>query len=168
MSIKDRRGIISETHDDHNNQAADEMHMGILEGNVERTVNNRPDITSIGIYDNGHATREDLMEEDESTSNEVKRNERLIRMSVDIGFEDDIYAVIDTGATHSCISPPLYVKLREGKLILGELPVRKVTLVVAVGKRIENVNKRVVFEMKWNGDSYNVHALGCSHLWLLG
>lgn len=67
--------------------------------------------------------------------------------------------MIDTGATYSCISDNFYERLQEEKLIKGELPVQKVTLIVAVGRRVINVNKQVLVEMKWNNHIYQVCAL---------
>lgn len=65
-------------------------------------------------------------------------------------------AIIDSGATYSCVNSELYDKLLEEGAIKGELPVQNVKLVVAVGKRRIEVRKQVVVEITWSTKRYIV------------
>lgn len=169
---EERIGKISKRKDTNNHQEEIEMNIGIIEGKIEiprctgeEVVPKGKEILQVngegstGMENHGHVTREDLFDEEENISKGVNRDEMLIRMPVSIGLEEDVDVVIDTGATHSCISHQCYIKLREGNLIQGELPVTKVTLIIAVGKKVIDVKTQVVLYMKWNGNWYTIHAL---------
>lgn len=46
----------------------------------------------------------------------------LIGIETTIGEQVELKAVIDSGATHSCINDEMYTKLLRMKKIIGELP----------------------------------------------
>lgn len=102
------------------------------------------------------ATREDLWEEEmEELPNAEIVLDPLITVDVTIGGEV-MKAVIDTGATYSCISQELYENLREMRMIKGELPMCKVQLITAVGRKRIKVDKQVYIEIILNAIGSNV------------
>lgn len=81
-----------------------------------------------------HATREDLVdEEDENLEEREPMRNSLLWIDVTIGEELEVKAVVDTGATHSCIIKEMYNTLLERKYIMGELPVVKLKLTFVTG-----------------------------------
>lgn len=76
-----------------------------------------------------------------------------------IGENGKISAVVDTGATYSCISSNFYDKLAEEREIKGELPVQQIKLMMAVGNKKIEIKKQVILEMTWDDLSYNVLML---------
>lgn len=106
-----------------------------------------------------HATREDLIGGGSDKIQETGiKSEPLIWINVEVGENLNIYEVIDSGATHSCIDQELYDKLLELNRIKGELPVSKVNLIIAAGRRKIRVNKQVMFEISLLYQKYNVLA----------
>lgn len=147
MSAEGLASISTEVSDPSKGKKKEEAKLVIIEGRIEKAEDERrakiqddDDLKQGKVgnenytYNNGHATVEDLLEEEDDIRNTIKGDEMLLRMAVNMGLSEDIFVVIDTGATYSCISHQFYVKLREEKLIKGELPVQKVTLIVAVGR----------------------------------
>lgn len=66
----------------------------------------------------GHATWEDLAEEEDGEVNEDQINrDPLLWIKVKIGGKCEADAVIDSGATHSCIDGDLYKNLKELKCV---------------------------------------------------
>lgn len=108
----------------------------------------------------GHATWEDLVENEDGRSEEIELSRNpLIWIEVIIGGILEVKAVIDSGATHSCINIEMYKPLLEMKRIMGELPVSKLKLIGAVGKRTTDVRRQIMMEMVWSSQRYTVVAL---------
>lgn len=64
----------------------------------------------------GHATLEDLREENEEEGDDTKtKGGPLLWIHVRIGEKLRAEAVVDTGATYSCINSEFYDKLSEWK-----------------------------------------------------
>lgn len=102
------------------------------------------------------ATREDLWEEDvEELPNDKLLVDPLIMVEVNIGGEIT-KAVIDTGATYSCISLEMYEKLRETGRLKGELPLCKVQLTTAIGRKKFKVDKQIWVEIMFGARGSNV------------
>lgn len=71
-----------------------------------------------------HAEKEDLLWEEQGENALVDRKEELlITVEMSIGIDIKVQAVIDTGATHSCVDYELYVQLLERNEVKAELPV---------------------------------------------
>lgn len=112
--------------------------------------------------ESGHATIEYLIEEEEGgeDGNRFRMNGGpLIWINVNIGEDLRVEAIIDSGATYSCVDSELYDKLLEEGAIKGELPVHNVKLVIAVGKRRVEIKKQVVVEIIWARRKYRVLTL---------
>lgn len=102
------------------------------------------------------ATRDDLWEEEMEDLPSAKMIfDPLITVEVIIGGIS-MKAVIDTGATYSCISHELYEKLIAMKSIKSELPTSKIQLITAVGKRRIKVNKQVWVEVILNAKGSDI------------
>lgn len=124
---------------------------------LKRRVGNK---SNLDISNHGHATLEELIEEEEEAKGGINTREFLIRIAIKIGGDEEVvWAVIDTGATCSCISEQFYNGLHEKQLIEGELPVYNVSVVVAVGRKLLNIKKQIFMEMRWKERSYKVSAL---------
>lgn len=66
------------------------------------------------IGNNGHATLEDLLEEEDEAECEIKfSGNTLLLIEGNIGGKVNVEAVIDTGETHSCIDIEYYKNLLE-------------------------------------------------------
>lgn len=105
------------------------------------------------------ATREDLWEEDpeELPFGEVV-GDPLIMAEVVIGGVVT-NAVMDTGATYSCVSDEMYESLKVAGRIKGELPTCKVQLTMAVGKKKVKVAKQIWVEVMFRDKSSYVVLL---------
>lgn len=76
---------------------------------------------------NGHATREDLIEdENEGEKGVIRVKNPLMWIDVSLGRMRRIEAVIDSGATYSCLNSELYDELAEEGALQGELSVQNV------------------------------------------
>lgn len=98
------------------------------------------------------ATRDDLWDEDEE---EIHNEIALIRIDVNIG-EEVVQAVIDTGATYCCINQEMYDNLAETGRVKGELPLIKVKLATAIGKKKFKIDRQVWLEIKFGNKSSHV------------
>lgn len=95
-----------------------------------------------------HATLDDLIEEEDMGESEEHRlEEPLMRVDVNIGELIYTKAVIDTGATMTCISLEMCDRLRETNTLEGELPVSAVNLITALRNRKVRVQRQVMFNL---------------------
>lgn len=118
-----------------------------------------------GILSNGHATWDELVEEEDERLEEKDRNKNsLLWIKVTVGKDMEMKAMVDSGATHSCMDDKLYEELKEIGCIEGELPVINLKLTLAAGKRKISVNKQVISEMIWSEERYNLVMLVVSDL----
>lgn len=107
-----------------------------------------------------HAKWEDLVEEEEEDIEKIHNSkDYLLCIEVLIEGKLKVQAVVDIGATHSCINKELYEKLTELKYVKGELPVANLKLVNAVGRKLTTVQKQIMVEMFWQKHRYMVTAL---------
>lgn len=92
-----------------------------------------------------HASWEDLVETEGEERGEMEVDaDPLILMKIMVGGIRNISAVIDTGATRSCVSTDFYIRLKEEGELLGELPMINFQLAVAVGKKKLKVVKQIL------------------------
>lgn len=114
---------------------------------------------TVNFWGGGHATLDDLAADVDADGGEmVRKKVFLVWIDVQIGEAEKIGALIDTGATMSCVSGMFYEKLQELNAIRGELPVQQVKLTMAVGCRKVEIKKQIVMEMSWEGETYMVVA----------
>lgn len=107
-----------------------------------------------------HATWEDLfIEEETKEDTEMRSRDELIKVEVILGKRTRVNAVVDTGATHTCIDVELYNKLKQEEDLLGELPTVNVKLLGAVGKKRIQVRKQVALNIRLGDESYNLVVL---------
>lgn len=81
-----------------------------------------------------------------------------------IGKVKNVDAIIDTGATRSCVNKDFYIRLKEEGEILGELPVINFKLAIAVGKKKVKVDKQIMTNMIWCQQVYSVIFLVVDNL----
>lgn len=108
----------------------------------------------------GHATWEELLEGEEKVPEGCGRSkESLMWIKIMVGREREVKAIIDYGATHSCMDGKFYEELKELGCVEGELPVINIKLTLAAGKRKIIVYKQVMIEMNWLGKQYHLVKL---------
>lgn len=119
-----------------------------------------PQLDEVVGQSSGHADWEDLVEVEGKDDHEMESVRRsLISIDVIVGEEIKTRISVDSGATYSCISQEMYETLVTRKQILGELPVSRLKLRGAVGKKWIDVRRQVLIEMTWEGQKYHVVVL---------
>lgn len=113
-----------------------------------------------------HATLDDLMEEKEIVGGGEGKMEPLMILNVEVGNGIHTKAIVDTGATISCIDLDMYEKLVDQHQLEGELLVTGVNLMTAVNNRKVKVNRQVMFDVVINNKKYKTLAFVVQNLFV--
>lgn len=74
----------------------------------------------------------------------------MIYLNVSCAGMENIDGVVDTGATRSCVSNNLYMRLKENGGLLGEIPVVNFKLIAAVGRKQIKVTTQIMTKVSWD------------------
>lgn len=127
----EKEGIKNISRDMNNgkNNKIEEIRLDIIDGSrktgeedrtpkiMEQKGRNKEKLVESEKYNNGHATREDLLEENEDVGVEIKANDVLLQTEGKIGTQEErMSAVADTGDTCTGISDKFYNIPQEERL----------------------------------------------------